>query len=138
MTQKKKRFLMVAILLLLVVVIGLLIYFFVIADRGDGGMRVASVSTSQSANVADYSQSRLFIYDNGTFDVEIVFKGDAQFSGIGTYVRTKNAAGRDIYLVTYLHYWTQNGATIETTTSFEIRDGGVRVVDHTGSAYLFK
>jgi starvation-inducible outer membrane lipoprotein len=140
-----KRVLVWALIVMLVIVIVLLVVFFILANRNkDDGMRVVSLPLNPSASVREYSQSRLYLYANGTFDIQVMRDEAVIFSGIGTREKVR-VDGKDYWRFTYVDIWTVSGGTLQQSPQFigggynyEIRSG-VRFVDHTtGLMLLFR
>ena len=88
---------------------------------------------------SDFKNSYINIYENGTFDVEIIYHDTKHFVGIGTYEKKDKS-----YVFLYLDVYTpvggelvQNLGLINTTHEYEIVDKSKIRFELQGKFYIF-
>ena len=110
------------------------------------GMHVRALGSNdltQSTAVSDYKDSRLHLYKNGTFTVEVICVGEKEFTGIGTYVKN----GKDSYTFTYADVWFRVGSDfvrsgdttyIDQSFTYEIKSGRIEFQSQNSQFFYFK
>ena len=87
---KSKKFIISAVVVVLVAV---LVVMIVLLNQHDG-MKVDHLGEGHDITqrrAEDYGNSRLWLYDTGTFTVRIVYRDTIEFLGIGTFVKDGDA-----------------------------------------------
>ena len=82
-------FLAVTAVVMGVIIIGSIL----LLGKPDNSYRVVgliSLPTLQE-KPSDFKNSELNIYENGTFDVQIIYKNDVHFVGLGTFTKKSNS-----------------------------------------------
>jgi hypothetical protein len=143
MTARTKKIIAYVALGVLVVGIGIGVYFLFIHES-DPSWRIRHINAQDIVNHRNYSESRMYIHSNGTFEVEIIETiGEVHvivFTGIGTYTSTRNS-----YTFTFSDSYTNaertNGARQldkgETRPPFAVERGRIQFDAHWGISYHF-
>jgi len=101
MTQQHKKSLIIAIVItavILVTTVGLVLTF----TQSDG-MKVRALGHYDHGKISEYTNSRLYLYSNGTFKVYIIHGNEESiFSGIGIYKKSGKT-----YQFTYIDAWVR-------------------------------
>ena len=92
--------------------------------------------------VADYKGSKLYLYDNGTFTVTVMYKTSNIFLGIGMYKIDSNKN----YVFTYTDMWRIYATKLQqdtdnyhrTFTYAQDKNGRIELVDPNNRIYYFK
>ena len=99
---------------------------------------------SESNRLADYSESKLYLHKNGTFDIQIIYVEETVLTGIGTWVFENNE-----YSFFYIDCWAMYDfvtrelerveAYIGDSPEIYIRDGRyIKFIDPNGFKFYFK
>jgi len=104
---KLTKKLFIVIILVIVIVAGAVIASILLTNKG-GGMRLRQLPPDiEMRTTADYKESRLHLYKNGTFEVSVIYKEDyPEFTGIGYYTKSGKR-----YTFTYIDMWRLTGNT---------------------------
>jgi hypothetical protein len=105
-------------------------------NNNESGYRIVALPNFVTESPSDFAQSRLNLYTNGTFDVEIIFFNQSdqraikRFMGMGTYTRDGNR-----YVFTYTDAHTLSGGILEHDAEF-IKETQEYTIE--GSRILFR
>ena len=80
--MKKKLIILVIVALIACAVVIVSVLFL---GKREDTYRIVALPNLPGLSVADYKDSALNLYDNGSFDVQIVYQNNNQFAGVGTY-----------------------------------------------------
>jgi len=116
-SKPNRRRLIIYLLFITIVVVAIVLIAIFFFGNGDDKYRVVSISNLDPSthSVNDFRNSKLNIYDNGTFAVTIVFtnrttgENEIRFTGIGTQERTSRG-GNNYFVFNYIEAQTPNAS----------------------------
>ena len=153
--MRTKTLFRILLVIILVAFVGLLVWYFVFRNNSSSEYRIKSLIRGDLVitQVEDYSQSRLNLYGNNTFSIEIYDQDGQTFCATGTYEKKT-----DYYLFTYIQCFAKidddmvtnpevpefldiyggTGSTYrETIVKYSIKNGQLQFIDHLGLIYYF-
>jgi len=129
-----KRLIVFSLIAVLVIGAMILVYVFVIRDN----TRWNLIEVGNSAHsVSDFSNSRMHLYGNGVFTVEIIYNDTPMLTGTGTWVRDGN-----VYTFNYIDKWIRSGNQMirlgQSTGTYNRVGQRIRFTDTHGNAFYFR
>ncbi|MDR0462011.1 MAG: hypothetical protein LBG88_01595 [Christensenellaceae bacterium] len=130
-----KKFILCAILIL--VIIGGIVTATVLVTRPDYmTIRALAGNDTEQRRASDYKGSKLWLHKNGTFSFQVVYRGNNEFVGIGTWKKVGKKAYafeyQDMYRIigdnnvlqrdNAKANWTPNPYSINKKGQIELRD----------------
>ena len=127
-TKPRKRKALIFLCIIAVVACAVIVGSILLLGKKDDCYRIV---TLPSGSVSDYADSKLNLYENGTFSVAIIYKNEKHFTGIGTYTKENNSYRFVYYDATISGYVNSFGFT------YQIRDNKITFVLQDGRTYIF-
>ena len=135
MKEGKRSYKFVIFLAIIAVVAGIFIVGTILfTNSRDNSYKIVNLMNTATETPTDFKYSSLNLYNNGTFDVELIYYNsnlkikEKRFVGIGTYKKGKDIENKDAYLFTFLDAYTFPGGTetkrldyIEATEPYKYR-----------------